>query len=128
MLVSAYPDYQVILKKDGSHRVTSVAKHTEFVRSPTRRSDDLAGRVKFNESPTGSKWWRFVRIGTTSPIEQVCTMLIELLCASAFDRLAVEPTYTETLPKLVRVVCDGDRPAPAHCFQRLSEHRDTRAR
>ena len=30
-------------------------------------------------------------------------MLIELLCASAFDRLAVEPTYTETLCKWFRV-------------------------
>lgn len=45
------------------------------------------------------KWWRFVRIGTTSPIEEVRTTLIELLCASAFDRQGVEPTYTETLFK-----------------------------
>jgi hypothetical protein len=97
MLVSPYPDYQVILKKDGSRRVTSVAKHTEFVRSRTRRSDDLAGRVKFNECVRLLKWWRFVRIGTTSPIEELRTTLIELLCASAFNRLAVEPTYTETL-------------------------------
>ena len=97
MLVSAYPDYQVILKKDGSRRVTSVAKHTEFVRSRTRRSDDLAGRVKFNECVRLLKWWRFVRIGTTSSIEEVRTTLIELLCASAFDRLGVATTYTETL-------------------------------
>ena len=34
MLVSAYPDYQVILGKDGSHRVTSVAKHTRFCKEP----------------------------------------------------------------------------------------------
>jgi hypothetical protein len=99
MLAAPYPDHQVILKKDGSRRVTSVAKHTEFVRRRTRESDKLAGRVKFNECIRLLKWWRFVRIGTTSPIEEVRTMLIELLCASAYDRLGVEPTYTETLFK-----------------------------
>jgi hypothetical protein len=45
-----------------------------------------------------------VRIGTTSPIEEVRTTLIELLCASAFDRLGVEPTYTETLASSLAVV------------------------
>jgi hypothetical protein len=99
MLVSSHPDHQVILKKDRSYRVTSVAKHTEFVRRRTRASDELAGRVKFNECVRLFKWWRFVRIGTTSPIEEVRTTLIELLCASAYDRLAVESTYTETLAK-----------------------------
>jgi Second Messenger Oligonucleotide or Dinucleotide Synthetase domain len=99
MLASANPDYQIILKKDGSRRVTSVAKHTEFIRRRTRQSDERAGRVKFNECVRLLKWWRFVRIGSTSPIEEVRTMLIELLCASAYDRLSVEPTYTETLAK-----------------------------
>jgi Second Messenger Oligonucleotide or Dinucleotide Synthetase domain len=36
MLASANPDYQIILKKDGSRRVTSVAKHTDFIRRRTR--------------------------------------------------------------------------------------------
>lgn len=97
MLVSVHPDHQVILKNDGSRRVTSVAKHTEFVRRRTRLSDERAGRVKFNECVRLLKWWRYVRIGTTSPIEEVRTTLMELLCASAFDGLSVEPTYTETL-------------------------------
>ena len=99
MLTSAHREYQIILKKDGSRRVTSVTKHTEFIRRRTRQSDDLAGRVKFNECVRLLKWWRYVRIGTTSPIEEVRTTLIELLCASAYDRLSVEPTYTETLTK-----------------------------
>jgi hypothetical protein len=99
MLASAYPDYQVILKKDGSLRVTSVAKHTEFIRRRTRQSDETAGRVKFNECVRLVKWWRFVRIANASTIDEVRTTLIELLCASAYDRLSVEPTYTETLAK-----------------------------
>jgi len=99
MLVAAYPDHQVILKKDGSQRLTSVSKHTEFIRKRTRSSDALDGRVKFNECVRLFKWWRYVRIGTASPIEEVRTTLIELLCASAYDRLSVERTYTETLSK-----------------------------
>ena len=99
MLASAYADHQIILKKDGSRRLTSVAKHTEFIRRRTRESDTLAGRVKFNECVRLLKWWRFIRIGTTSPIEEVRTTLNELLCASAYDRLSVDSTYTETLFK-----------------------------
>jgi hypothetical protein len=99
VLASAYPDYQIILKKDGSRRVTSVAKHTEFIRRRTRQSDDRAGRVKFNECVRLLKWWRFVRIANASTIEEARTTLIELLCASAYDRLNVEPTYTQTLAK-----------------------------
>jgi hypothetical protein len=97
MLAAQKSDYQVILKKDGSHRVTSVAKHTEFVRRRTQHSNLLDGRVKFNECVRLLKWWRYVRIGTTSPIEEVRTTLIELLCASAYDRCGVATTYTETL-------------------------------
>ena len=99
MLVSPYPDHQIILKKDGSRRLTSVVKHTDFIRRRTRQSDELPGRVKFNECDRLFKWWRYVRIGTTSPIEEVRTTLIDLLCASAYDRLGVESTYTETLLK-----------------------------
>jgi hypothetical protein len=99
MLATGQADYQLLLKKDGSRRLTSVTKHTEFVRSRTRQSDALAGRVKFNECVRLLKWWRFVRIDAASSIEEVRTTLIELLCASAYDRLSVEATYTETLLK-----------------------------
>jgi hypothetical protein len=99
MLSASQADHQIILKKDGSRRVTSIVKHTEFVRRRTRISDERSGRVKFNECVRLLKWWRFARIGTTGSIEEVRTTLIELLCASAFDRLGVEPTYTETLFK-----------------------------
>jgi hypothetical protein len=99
MLTAPYADHQIILKKDGTQRLTSVAKHTEFVRRRTRESDNLAGRVRFNECVRLMKWWRYVRIGDMSPIEEVRTTLVELLCASAYDRLSVDRTYTETLFK-----------------------------
>lgn len=97
MLVATIADHQIILKKDGSRRLTSVAKHTEFVRSRTRASDALAGRVKFNECIRLLKWWRCVRLGESGVLDEVRTMLIELLCAFAFDRCKVQYTYTETL-------------------------------
>lgn len=97
MLVAHIPEHQIILKKDGGRRLTSVAKHTEFVRRRTRASDSLDGRVKFNECIRLLKWWRCVRIGESGAIDEVRTMLIELLCAFAFDRFKVQYTYTETL-------------------------------
>ena len=99
MLATDRPDYQILLKKDGSRRLTSVTKHTEFVRSRTRHSDTLAGRVKFNECVRLFKWWRFVRIDASNSIDEVRTTIIDLLCANAFDKLGVEATYTETLLK-----------------------------
>jgi hypothetical protein len=97
MLVAPYADHQIILKKDGNRRLTSVCKHTEFIRRRTRASDEIDGVVKFNECVRLLKWWRYIRIGTASPIEEVRTTLIELLCVSAYDRLSVDRTYTETL-------------------------------
>jgi hypothetical protein len=97
MLTTSQPDYQMLLKKDGSTRLTSVSKHTHFVRRRTRESDELVGRVKFNECVRLFKWWRFVRIDQSGPIDEVRTTLIELLCASAYDRLGVDTTYTGTL-------------------------------
>jgi hypothetical protein len=76
-----------------------VAKHTDFIRSRTRKSDEQDGRVKFNECVRVTKWWRCIRLGEASTIEEVRTMLIELLCASAFDQFGVAETYTETLQK-----------------------------
>ncbi|SRR6266568_2159626 len=97
MLTSNRPDYQIILKKNGTRRLTSVAKHNEFVWKRTAHSDGLPGRVKFNECVRLIKWWRDVRISGGGSIKEVRTILLELLCAHAYDKLGVQPTYTETL-------------------------------
>jgi hypothetical protein len=97
MLASTHADHQVMLKKDGSQRLTSVGKHNEFVRDRTRLSNALPGRVTFSECDRLMKWWRDIRITTASSIDEVRTTLIDLLCASAFDRFGVSATYTETL-------------------------------
>jgi Second Messenger Oligonucleotide or Dinucleotide Synthetase domain len=70
MLATGNADYQVILKKDGSRRATSVAQHTKSIRRRMRQSDERAGRVKFNECDRLFKWWRCVRIGTASTVEE----------------------------------------------------------
>ena len=66
------------------------------------------------------KWWRYVRIGTTTPIEEVRTTLIELLCASAFDRLY----YLEEVCKRQVLAMSTNRPmqyVPPEVVQQLSE-------
>jgi hypothetical protein len=99
MLKSQYPDYQIILKKNGSRRLTSVAKHTEFVKRRTAESENIAGAVKFNECVRLVKWWRCIRISENGAIDEVRTVLLELLCAEAFDKFKVESTYTATLAR-----------------------------
>jgi hypothetical protein len=100
MLKSQYQDYQIILKKNGTRRLTSVAKHTEFVKARTAASEQLAGPVTFNECVRLLKWWRYVRINEGGgSIAEVRTTLIELLCAAAYDKVGVESTYTATLAK-----------------------------
>jgi hypothetical protein len=99
MLKADKDGYQVILRKDGTRRLTSVAKHTEFVRKRTEESEKLDGPVTFNECVRLVKWWRYMRINEGGSINEVRTMLIELLCASAYDKFKVESTYTATLAK-----------------------------
>jgi hypothetical protein len=97
MVAAQYPDYQLILKKDGTRRATSVEKHIEFIHKRIDSSELLPGRVRFNDCVRLMKWWRYIRIDAGGAIDEVQTTLIELLCANAYDKLSVAPTYTETL-------------------------------
>jgi hypothetical protein len=98
---------QVLIRSDGERRRTSVQKHIEFIRSRTRESNEQKGRVKFNEGVRLVKWWREVRQSQSHALTDVPTILIDLLCAKAFDEHGVDETYTETLstsatPRLCR--------------------------
>ena len=97
MLATASDDRQILIRQDGDRRETSVQKHIEFVTSRTRASNDMPGRVKFNECVRLFKWWREVM--TEGDVERVPTMPVELLCAYAFDKHGVERTYPDTLLK-----------------------------
>ena len=95
MLATDAVDEQILIRKGGERRRTSVQKHVEFVTRRTRTSNDLPGRVKFNECIRLFKWWREVL--AEGDVDKYTTMLIELMCAAAFDKLGVEATYSSTL-------------------------------
>jgi hypothetical protein len=90
---------QVLLRADGERRRTSVQRHIDFVRSRTAKSNELNGRVKFNEGVRLVKWYRELCQSRSHILEDVPTMLIDLLCAKAFDGYGVDETYTETLSR-----------------------------
>jgi hypothetical protein len=99
MLATADPDRQILIRASGERVETSVQKHVEFIRRRTQESNELPGRVKFNECVRLLKWWREFRIdhvGLPEPL-RVSSMLIELLCAHAYDAQRVEATYATTL-------------------------------
>jgi hypothetical protein len=95
MLGTDDPNVQILLRSDGQTLKTSVARHVEFIKTRTNRSNRSPGRVKFNECVRLIKWWReFKAQGSTL---EVPSLALELLCAAAFDSKAVKETYHETL-------------------------------
>ncbi|HWN68720.1 MAG TPA: CBASS oligonucleotide cyclase [Haliangium sp.] len=99
MLATEDRDRQILIRASGERVETSVQKHVDFVRRRTQDSNELPGRVKFNECVRLLKWWREFRIdhvGLPEPLRP-SSMLIELLCAHAYDALRVEATYATTL-------------------------------
>ncbi len=97
LAVSGTDAEQILIRRDGERRRTSVQQHIEFVRTRTARSQEHPGRVKFNECVRLLKWWRCIREAASGSGLEVPSFLIDLLAATAFDRLGVEPTYAATL-------------------------------
>jgi hypothetical protein len=97
MLATDDAERQILIRSNGDQRETSVQKHIDFVRSRTQDSNEQEGRVAFNEMVRLFKWWREVQCrgeNSTYP-----TILIDLLCAYAFDKLGVDNTYPSTLAR-----------------------------
>ncbi|WP_438032117.1 CBASS oligonucleotide cyclase [Sorangium sp. So ce204] len=99
LAVEGDDEAQVLLRRDGERRRTSVQRHIDFVKRRTDRSNELKGRVKFNEGVRLVKWLREIRQSRSQILDDVPTMLIDLLCAKAFDQHGVDETYTETLSR-----------------------------
>lgn len=93
MLATDDNERQILLRGNGERRETSVQSHIEFIRGRTRQSNVQTGRVKFNECLRLAKWWRHFLYDA----DEVPTIVIDLLCAKAFDQLGVQTTYAETL-------------------------------
>jgi serine/threonine protein kinase len=91
-------DYQWLLRGDGTKRLTSVERHNVFIKTRTNHSNQISGRVKFNECVRLLKWWRDFRMaGDRHSISGMPSILIEMLAAYAFDHKKVQATYSETL-------------------------------
>jgi hypothetical protein len=90
---------QILLRAQGERRQTSVQKHIQFVTRRTGESNQLSGRVKFNECVRLFKWWREFRTTNVRVLTEVPSIVIDLLCAHAYDRLQVEETYAGTLAR-----------------------------
>jgi hypothetical protein len=88
---------QILLRANGEQRRTSVQKHIEFVTRRTGESNLLQGRVKFNECVRLIKWWREFRQVNARVLEDVPSIVLDLMCAHAYDRVQVRETYAETL-------------------------------
>lgn len=95
MLATHADDEQILVRNDGTRLRTSIQRHVEFVRGRTRTSNEMAGRVKFNEVVRLLKWWREFREENVT--FEVPTIVIDLMAASAFDAEGVHATYHETL-------------------------------
>jgi tRNA nucleotidyltransferase (CCA-adding enzyme) len=95
MLATKDPERQILLRTNGERRETSVQMHIDFIKKRTARSREIDGRVEFNECIRLTKWWRSVRCNGDE--DAVPSIIIDLLCAAAFDARSVQATYTETL-------------------------------
>jgi hypothetical protein len=80
---------QILLRANGEQRRTSVQKHIEFVTRRTGDSNLLKGRVKFNECVRLVKWWREFRQAHARVLEDVPSIVLDLMCAHAYDRVQV---------------------------------------
>ena len=97
MLATLDPNRQVLIRADGERRETSVQQHVDFIRTRNKKSNDMDGRVKFNEIVRLLKWWRCFREANSSSLDDIPSFLINLLAAYAFDNRGVQETYGGTI-------------------------------
>jgi Second Messenger Oligonucleotide or Dinucleotide Synthetase domain len=108
MYESGKTDEQIIITTEGEIIQTSIQKHILFITNRTDKSNQIQGVVQFNECVRLMKWWREFQANSDSAYylkantdpdkdKRPSSMLIELLCAWAFDELSVQKTYADTL-------------------------------
>jgi hypothetical protein len=97
LAVEGTDDEQVLLRAGGERRRTSVQQHVEFIKTRTRKSQEVAGPVAFNDGVRVVKWWREYQAAQSKFLKEVPTFLVNLLCAKAFDQVGIRATYPETL-------------------------------
>lgn len=123
MLSTHDPNRQIILRSDGTRRETSITGHVEFIRQRTRTSNELPGRVKFNECVRLMKWWRTIQTGGDEA--RFPSIVVDLISAYAYDHTSVQMTYAETLAQWFGVLARAVKlRTPIHFEPAPMHHRD----
>lgn len=98
MFEASNPDKQILIRDNGDVITTSVQKHIDFIKNRTVKSKVEDGILQFNECIRLLKWWREMKVqSSTGSIDEVPSILIDLLAAKAYDVCGVNTTYPQTL-------------------------------
>lgn len=98
-MLKAGDDKQIIIRSNNERVETSVRKHVKFIKTRNASSNEISGRVRFNECIRLLKWWRDIQAQESyylSGDDAPPSFLINLLAAHAYDKLSVQETYAET--------------------------------
>lgn len=88
-----------ILHRSSEDIKTSVQRHVEFIRLRIDKSKEITGRVQFNECIRLFKWWRCVQFEKHNKNLDICSIIVDMLCAKAFDVTSVSESYIHTFAK-----------------------------
>jgi len=88
---------EYLFRADGTKVPTSVSAHVRFCRRRTAASAKSPGIVRFNDMVRLFKWWSQMQALGDELLAEVPSIVLELLCAKAFDERGVESSYTSTL-------------------------------
>ena len=99
MIATEDIEKQIIMRASGEEFETSVQGHIAFIRDRTKGSKSTPGRVEFNQCVRLLKWWKEFRTDESDILEEVPSIVIELLCGKLYDLHGVEDTYAGTLAK-----------------------------
>ncbi len=88
---------QILIRENGDIIKTSIQDHRKFIRNRTKKTDDEAGVVAFNEMIRLLKWWRENKQQASNEIIVLPSFLVNLLAAKALEVCKVDTTYAQTL-------------------------------
>lgn len=120
--VKGVPDEQILIRSTGERRRTSLEKNISFVTDRTKWSDASAGPVRFNELVRLLKWWREIRVAEGQGLDEVPSVLIDFLCAHAFDQRGVGLSYGEALADWFGLLASVVRRRQRVIFHDFSRH------
>ena len=97
MFATDDPEKQLLIRNNGDKIKTSVQKHTAFVRTRTKETNEEDGVVVFNDCSRLLKWWRSHKEQTSNEIITLPSFLVDMLAAKALEKAGISTTYAQTL-------------------------------